>query len=71
MLDNSPDQGVGAKARRAHQDQHLPGEVGHFLYGLVQLEVGCVNLSILADMIGKSLLLFLLISVNSLLAFII
>ena len=60
MLDNFPDHGVSANTRRANKDQDLPGEGGHLLHRLVQLQVRRVHLGILADMIWESLLLFLL-----------
>jgi hypothetical protein len=38
----------------------LPGEGRHPLHSLVQLEVGCVHLCILPEMVAKLLLLFFL-----------
>ena len=60
VLDDPADEGAPAHAAGPHQHQQLPAEGRHLLHGLVQLQVRCVHLSILSEVVREPFLLFLL-----------
>ena len=60
VLDDPADEGAPAHAPGPHQHQQLPAEGRHLLHGLVQLQVRCVHLSILSEVVREPFLLFLL-----------
>ena len=60
MVDNPLNERSSANAWGSHQDQRLTGERWHLLHSLVQLKIGRIDLGILAEVIGKSLLLLFL-----------
>ena len=60
VLDDPADEGAPAHAPGPHQHQQLPAEGRHLLHGLVQLQVRCVHLSVLSEVVREPFLLFLL-----------
>ena len=60
VLDDPADEGAPAHAPGPHQHQQLPTEWRHLLHGLVQLQVRCVHLSVLPEVVREPFLLFLL-----------
>ena len=66
LIDNFPHERLSPHTIWTHQDQNLPRKRWHPLNSLVQLEVSCVNLGVLTDMIWEPLLLFPLKSFDKL-----
>ena len=60
VLDDPADEGAPAHAPGPHQHQQLPAEGRHLLHGLVQLQVRCVHLRVLPEVVREPFLLFLL-----------
>ena len=60
VLDDPADEGAPAHAPGPHQHQQLPAEGRHLLHGLVQLQVRCVHLRVLSEVVREPFLLFLL-----------
>ena len=58
LFDNFPHERLSPHTIWSNKDQHLPSERRHPLYSLVQLEIRCINLGVLTDMVREPLLLF-------------